>query len=82
MKGEFFALLMSDTMVFSLLFRCSSNTVVTFSTLFNIETISYWPVKKIFSFFVSFRMLIAIIFIFMAQFLCVALEEVKKKKVH
>lgn len=37
----------------SLLCRCS-NTVVTFYTLFNIETISYWSLRKFSHFFASF----------------------------
>jgi hypothetical protein len=53
----------------SLLCRCS-NTVVTFYTLFNIETISYWPLRK-FSHFSTASLSassLAIIVIFIVQF--------------
>lgn len=53
----------------SLLCRCS-NTVVTFYTLFNIETISYWPLRK-FSHFSTASLSassLVIIVIFIVQF--------------
>lgn len=62
---------------FSLLFRCS-NTVVTFYTLFNIKTISYWPLQFSHFFCVFFVCMLLLLLLWGTLNVCF-LRKLKKK---